>query len=190
MPRALLERAGSNDANCTPARVCDGPVVDHAPHPPHARRTDACAAQGPRTSGFFRPYPARREHALTICPMSCVCNGRGLALSLSSSSVDRLLVRYIPLSPSVYIYIIKIATGNLAPSITQVAWGGLSTHGWRDDDMMLYAGSRYRAWFSCQFFFLSKCICSIFVVIWQLVSNYGLISLKRFVSSISSKLCN
>jgi hypothetical protein len=29
-----------------------------------------------------------------------------------------------------------------------------------------------------------------FVVIWQLVSNHGLIRLKRFISSISSKLCN
>jgi hypothetical protein len=29
-----------------------------------------------------------------------------------------------------------------------------------------------------------------FVVIWQLVSNHGVIRLKRFVSSISSKLCN
>jgi hypothetical protein len=38
--------------------------------------------------------------------------------------------------------------------------------------------------------FLAKCNCSIFVVIWQLVSNHGLIRLKRFVSSISSKLCN
>jgi hypothetical protein len=29
-----------------------------------------------------------------------------------------------------------------------------------------------------------------FVVIWQLVSNHNLIKLKRFVSSISFKLCN
>ena len=32
--------------------------------------------------------------------------------------------------------------------------------------------------------------CSIFVVIWQIVSNHSLIRLKRFVSWISSKLCN
>jgi hypothetical protein len=38
--------------------------------------------------------------------------------------------------------------------------------------------------------FLSKCYCSVFVVIWQILSNHGLIRLKRFVSSISSKLCN
>jgi hypothetical protein len=31
---------------------------------------------------------------------------------------------------------------------------------------------------------------AIFVVIWQIVSNYGLIRLKRFILSISSKLCN
>jgi hypothetical protein len=38
--------------------------------------------------------------------------------------------------------------------------------------------------------FLAKCNCSTFVVSWELVSNHGLIRLKRFVSSISSKLCN
>jgi hypothetical protein len=39
-------------------------------------------------------------------------------------------------------------------------------------------------------FFLQNNPVARFVVIWQLVSNYGLIRLKRFVSSISSKLCN
>jgi hypothetical protein len=32
--------------------------------------------------------------------------------------------------------------------------------------------------------------CSVFVVIWQLVSNHSLIRIKRFVSWISSKLYN
>jgi hypothetical protein len=39
-------------------------------------------------------------------------------------------------------------------------------------------------------FFLEKWYYSTFVVIWQLVSNHSLIRLKRFVSWISSKLCN
>ena len=38
--------------------------------------------------------------------------------------------------------------------------------------------------------FLAKQYCSVFAVIWQLVSNHSLIRLKRFVSRISSKLCN
>jgi hypothetical protein len=38
--------------------------------------------------------------------------------------------------------------------------------------------------------FLAKRYCSVFVVIWQILFNHGLIRLKRFVSSISSKLCN
>jgi hypothetical protein len=38
--------------------------------------------------------------------------------------------------------------------------------------------------------FLAKRYSSVFVVIWQILSNHGLIRLKRFVSSISSKLCN
>jgi len=38
--------------------------------------------------------------------------------------------------------------------------------------------------------FLAKRYCSVFVVIWQLVSDHSLIMLKRFVSWISSKLCN
>ena len=32
--------------------------------------------------------------------------------------------------------------------------------------------------------------CSIFVCIWYLVSNYGLIRLKRFILSFTAKLCN
>jgi hypothetical protein len=41
-----------------------------------------------------------------------------------------------------------------------------------------------------QFFFLQNGTVALFVVIWQILSNYGLIRLKRFVSSISSKLYN
>jgi hypothetical protein len=41
-----------------------------------------------------------------------------------------------------------------------------------------------------QFFFFQNDTAAIFVVIRQLVFNHGLISLKRFVSFISSKLCN
>jgi hypothetical protein len=39
-------------------------------------------------------------------------------------------------------------------------------------------------------FFLQNDTVANFVVIWQLVFNHDLIRLKRFVSSISSKLCN
>jgi hypothetical protein len=39
-------------------------------------------------------------------------------------------------------------------------------------------------------FFLQNGYGSFFVVIWQILSNHGLIRLKRFVSSISSKLYN
>ena len=38
--------------------------------------------------------------------------------------------------------------------------------------------------------FLQNDIVAVFVVIWQLVSNHSLIRFKRFVSWISSKLCN
>jgi hypothetical protein len=38
--------------------------------------------------------------------------------------------------------------------------------------------------------FLQNDTVVIFVVIWQLVFNHCLIRLKKFVSSISSKLCN
>jgi hypothetical protein len=44
--------------------------------------------------------------------------------------------------------------------------------------------------FSCQFFFWQNGTVTLFVVIWQLMSNHGLIRLKRFVSFISSELCN
>jgi hypothetical protein len=39
-------------------------------------------------------------------------------------------------------------------------------------------------------FFLQNGTIAFFVVIWQILFNHGLIRLKRFVSSISSKLCN
>jgi hypothetical protein len=38
--------------------------------------------------------------------------------------------------------------------------------------------------------FLQNSTVAIFVVIWQILFNHGLIRLKSFVSSISSKLCN
>jgi hypothetical protein len=43
--------------------------------------------------------------------------------------------------------------------------------------------------FRCNFFLQNDTVAN-FGVIWQLVSNHDLIRLKRFVSSISSKLCN
>jgi hypothetical protein len=39
-------------------------------------------------------------------------------------------------------------------------------------------------------FFLQNGHRIFFVVIWQILSNHGIIRLKRFVSSILSKLCN
>jgi hypothetical protein len=46
-----------------------------------------------------------------------------------------------------------------------------------------------KGWFSSKKN-LQNDIVTLFVVIWQILSNHDLIRLKRFVSSISSKLCN
>lgn len=77
----------------TPARVCDGPVVAHAHAPTPCSSYGRLCSTRPTHLRLLPPLSSPpRTRPYHLCPMSCVCNGRGLALSLSSSSLDRLLV--------------------------------------------------------------------------------------------------